>query len=68
MNDSVAVPTATSSLLELKTTIEAPKTAKITPMRPCTRKVSLKINGAITTFDINVVVPNGAIVDAGAKP
>lgn len=48
--------------------MDAPKTANKTPTSPWTRKVSLKITGAITTFDIKVVVPNGAIVDAGAKP
>jgi hypothetical protein len=60
--------TATSSLLELKTTMEAPNTAKRTPTRPCKRNFSLRMSGAITTFDIKVVVPNGAIVDAGANP
>jgi hypothetical protein len=60
--------TATSSLLELKTTMDAPNTAKRTPTRPCRRNFSRNMSGAITTFDIKVVVPKGAIVDAGANP
>jgi hypothetical protein len=48
--------------------MDAPNTAKRTPTRPCRRNFSRNMSGAITTFDIKVVVPKGAIVDAGANP
>ena len=60
--------TAVSSELELRTTIPAPKTAKNTPRRSLFRNTSFNIRGANMTFVTSVVVPNGAMVEAGANP
>lgn len=64
----VSLLTATSSEFELSTTIAAPVTAKVTPMRSLFLNTSFNMTGANIAFDTNVVVPNGAIVDAGANP
>ena len=60
--------TAVSSEFELRTTTAAPATAKITPTRSLFLKTSFNINGANITLETKVVVPKGAIVEAGAKP
>lgn len=60
--------TAISSEFELNTTIAAPVTAKTTPNKSRFLKTSLSIKGANITLETSVVVPNGAIVEAGAKP
>lgn len=60
--------TAVSCALELRTTMAAPSTAKHTPNKSRFRNTSFNIKGARMTFDTSVVVPKGAIVDAGAKP
>lgn len=46
----------------------APDTAKITPIKSLFLNTSFNISGAKMTFATRVVVPSGAIVDAGANP
>lgn len=60
--------TAVSWSLELKTTIVAPVTANIIPIKSLFLNASFSINGANMTLATNVVQPIGAIVDAGANP
>lgn len=61
-------PTATSSEFELKTTIAAPDTASITPIKSRFLNTSFNISGAKMTLATKVVVPSGAMVEAGANP
>jgi hypothetical protein len=46
----------------------APVTAKKTPTKSLFLNISFSMSGANITFTTRVVVPRGAIVEAGAKP
>jgi hypothetical protein len=60
--------TAISSEFELNTTMAAPVTANNTPKRSRFLNTSFNMSGARITLETNVVVPSGAMVEAGAKP
>lgn len=60
--------TTVSSEFELNTTAAAPDTASMTPTKSRFLNTSFNINGAKITFATSVVVPRGAMVEAGAKP
>jgi hypothetical protein len=60
--------TFTSCVFDDQTTPAAPQTAKNTPKRSLRRNCSFRRQGARIALDTKVVVPSGAIVEAGANP
>ena len=60
--------TLVSRCFVLETTPAAPSIANKTPKKSCLRNFSSRSKGARIVLDIKVVVPRGAIVDAGANP
>jgi hypothetical protein len=62
------VLTLTSSLFEDNTTTVAPNTASNNPIASRNLNRSFSISGARITLETSVVVPNGAMVEAGANP